>query len=167
MKLIACCLVCLLTVAAVPLKGQSSPADALTATVQRNHELHARALQAVQAERERAKQPLCPKAMNTIEINTCYAAELEITDGNYVKLARALGALLRPGDEAKDGASTRIPFDDAETTWHTYRDQACVAAGDQYAGGTIRPMIEIGCRITITRHHMDELWAVYSDVGTH
>ena len=87
-----------------------------------------------------------------------------MTDANYTKLVRILGALLRSGNTATPPA--RIPFDDAESAWHTYRELACHAAGAQYEGGTIRPSIEMGCSLKLTRHHMDELWDVYSDLGT-
>jgi len=147
--------------------GQTKSVDSLTAEIQRGQDLHGRALHIVETEQARAKQPLCPKAATTYDANNCYATELGITDGNYLKLVRALGALLRSGGEADaKTAPARIPFDDAETTWHTYRDQACNAVGDQYDGGTIRPSMEMGCRITLTRHHMDELWDIYSDLGT-
>ena len=128
-------------------------------------QLQARALAAVQAERARAKQPLCPKAMNTVENNLCYQRELGISDGNYRKLVLAVGAMLRSHDEAK-AAPTRITFDDAETAWSKYRDAACDADGAWNEGGTIRPSAEMGCKITLVRHHMDELWALYSDLGT-
>ena len=106
--------------------------------------------------------------MTTLAINECYSAELGITDANYLRLVRALGALLRSGEDDKNMTSpTGIPFDIAEAAWHNYRDLECKAAGDEYAGGTIRPSIEMGCRLTLTRHHIDELWDVYSDLGTH
>jgi uncharacterized protein YecT (DUF1311 family) len=159
--------ICLLTAAMGQQGAQTSSGDALTVEIQRDHELHARSLRIVQAEQARAKQPLCPKAMTTLDINECYSAELGITDANYLKLVRTLGVLLRSGDRAKTTASPRaIPFDEAEAAWHNYQDLACNAAGDQYAGGTIRPSIEMDCRLTITRHHIDELWALYSDLGT-
>ena len=166
MKLVLCLLfLCLSLGAVAQAAAHTSSADALA---KRDDELHARALRIVQAEQARAKQPLCPKATTTVDINACYYAELGMTDANYLKLARALGALLRSGEEDKAMAPpTPIPFDTAETAWHTYRDLACKAAGDEYEGGTIRPSIEMGCRLTLTRHHIDELWDVYSDLGTH
>lgn len=146
---------------------QANSNDALTARIQRDHELHARALEIVQAEDARAKQPLCPNAMNTREINECSSAELEITNANYLKLVRALGGLLRSGDSGDDGTPPKpISFDHAESAWDTYRELACNAAGDRWAGGTIRPSVVTGCRLTVTRHHIDELWAIYSDLGT-
>lgn len=156
---------CLWAAALVPAKAQDNSANALAAEIKQDKELHDRALGIVQAEQARAKQPLCPKAQSTLDINECYSAEVTTTDTNYTKLIRALGALLRSGDGSK-AAPARIPFDDAETAWHSYREMACKAAGDQYEGGTIRPSIEMGCSLTLTRHHIDELWVLYSDLGT-
>jgi uncharacterized protein YecT (DUF1311 family) len=157
---------CVPTVVFSQAKDQTHSAAIQMSTTDRGKVLHDRALGVVQAERARAKQPLCPKAMTTLDINECYSAELEKTDANYTKLVRVLGVLLRSGEEAGTAAPARIPFDDAEDAWHKYRESACHAAGAQYEGGTIRPSIEIGCSLTITRHHMDELWDLYSDLGT-
>lgn len=152
---------------AVLAQQQPSPKDALAAQIKQGAELHARGQRIVQAEDTRAKQSLCAQAVNTLEINTCMNAELGTTDANYKKLVRALGLLLRSGDDASTGAAPKpIPFDDAEAAWSSYRDLACKAAGSQYEGGTIRPSVEMGCSITITQHHIDELWAIYSDLGT-
>lgn len=128
---------------------------------------HIRAQLAIQAEQARAKEPLCPKAMTTLDINECYSAELATTDGNYLELVRALSDLLHPGDEPGTASPPKtIPFDDAEAVWQRYRKMSCEAIRDVYAG-TIRTSIELGCRITLARHHMNELWAVYSEVGMH
>jgi uncharacterized protein YecT (DUF1311 family) len=159
-------LYCTSAIALPPLPARAKPSSIAVDPVQRDHELHARAQAAVEAERARARQPLCPKAQTTLDINTCDSAELNLTDQNEIRLVRALGALLRSNDQPA-AAPARIPFDDAESAWQTYRDLACKAAGDQYAGGTIRPSIGMTCRITIARHHMDELWAIYSDLDTH
>jgi uncharacterized protein YecT (DUF1311 family) len=161
-------LLCLPLGAVAQVEAPGSTADALTSKVQRYKELHARSLRIVQSEQARAKQPLCPNAMTTLAVNECYSAELATTDANYLGLVRTLGALLRAGEEEKSKSPpTAIPFDKAEAVWQNYRRLACDAAGDEYAGGSIRPSIELGCRISLTRHHIDELWDVYSDLGTH
>jgi uncharacterized protein YecT (DUF1311 family) len=166
MKLVAFLLfACLWATAMAPAGVQDNSASDLAAEIKRGKELHDRALGIVQAEQARAKQALCPKAQSTLDINECYSAEVTTTDANYTKLVRALGALLRAGD-GSSAAPARIPFDDAEAAWHTYREMACKAAGDQYEGGTIRPSIEMSCSLTLTRHHIDELWVLYSDLGT-
>ena len=128
-------------------------------------QLHTRALAAVQAERARPKQPMCGKAVTTLAINNCYADELAIGNANYKKLVLALGALWRADGDAKT-APKRIPFDDAETAWGKYRDAACDAMGAEYEGGSLRTSLEIGCENTLVRHHIEELWALYSDLWT-
>jgi uncharacterized protein YecT (DUF1311 family) len=168
MKLLACLLLLLPSLGASAQAGtQIRSVDALSADLRRGKELHARSLRIVQSEQARGKQPLCPKAMTTLDINDCYSAELRVTDTNYLGVVRTLGALLRLEENGKSTSSQiAIPFDTAEAAWQNYRDLACKAAGDEYAGGTIRPSIEMGCRLTITRHHINELWDVYSDLGT-
>ena len=127
--------------------------------------LHARAREALDAEHAHAKQPLCRTSADTPSYNRCYQRELNLSEANYTRLVRALGALFRL-DQTSDGPPKRIPFDDAESAWNAYRDAACQADAAQYKGGTIQPSIEMGCRITIVRHHMDELWELYSNLGT-
>ena len=129
--------------------------------------LHAQALGVVQEEDARAKQPFCEKALTTLDINQCYFAELGKINASYLKLARLLGALLRAGYEPGEKPEVkRISFDDAESAWASYRDKECNAAGSVYEGGTIRPSVELGCKITLTHSHMDELWSLYDDLGT-
>ena len=147
--------------------SQSSQKPATPSAAKDRQVLHVQALGVVHAEDARAKQPLCPKAMSTLEVNECYSGENGKTNANYLKLVHLLGQLLRAGDEAEAQSPVRrIPFDDAETAWAAYREKACTAAGSIYEGGTIRPSIELGCRITVTQHHIDELWSLYNDEGT-
>ena len=168
MRLLGRVLAIALALAPFRMKAQHTTAPAATSSgtsIQQDAALHARALAAVDAEHARARQPLCPNAMTTVDINACRFQELSFTDSNYLRLARAVGALLRSEDE-EPAKSTPIPFDGAEAAWHTYRDQACNAAGLEYEGGSMQPSIELGCKLTITRHHMDELWDLYNDLGT-
>lgn len=166
MKLTVCLLACLAVALSPPVVAQKQTPDALTARIQRDHLQHLRAQNIVQAEQARARQPLCSKAQTTLEINTCDSTELGLTNQNYVKLVRTLGALFRSSEDPPAANPTRIPFDDAETAWQNYRDLACKVDGDQYQGGSIRPSIEMSCQITVTRHHIDELWELYSNLGT-
>ena len=139
--------------------GQAAPA---VSTVD---QLRTRALAVLQAERARAKQPMCAKAATTPENNECYGRELKMSDGNYVKLVRALGAFLR-GVSDVNGAPGRIPFDDGETAWSSYREVACKADASRFEGGTIQSSMEMGCEITLVRSHMEELWKLYSNAET-
>lgn len=45
----------------------------------------------------------------------------------------------------------------AQRAWIEYRDGHCTAEGAEYAGGSIRPLIESSCLATLTRRRTEEL----------
>ncbi|MEM7290651.1 MAG: lysozyme inhibitor LprI family protein [Pseudomonadota bacterium] len=45
----------------------------------------------------------------------------------------------------------------AQRAWIDYRDGHCTAEGAEYAGGSIRPLIENTCLAALTRHRTEEL----------
>jgi uncharacterized protein YecT (DUF1311 family) len=45
----------------------------------------------------------------------------------------------------------------AQRAWIDYRDGQCEAEGAQFAGGSIRPLITISCKTTMTRKRTEEL----------
>ncbi len=51
----------------------------------------------------------------------------------------------------------------ADRAWLTYRDLQCKAAGQQYEGGSMRPMIEWQCMTTLTEHRIADLKSIYED----
>ena len=51
----------------------------------------------------------------------------------------------------------------AERAWLGYRDLQCKAAGQQYEGGSMRPMIESQCLTTVTVHRIADLKSIYED----
>ena len=146
--------------------AQGTSADIATAQAKQLQELHDRAAAIVRDEDARAEHPLCPTAANNLALGICEGKETAATDANETKLVRTLGLFYRvhlqyAGTPAKPGP---LSFDGAEATWHLFRDQVCQSVADQYSGGTAQPSIETACRINITRHHIDELWAVYKDI---
>jgi len=52
---------------------------------------------------------------------------------------------------------------DAERAWLSYRDIQCKAAGQQYEGGSMAPMIYSQCLTTITEHRIADLKSIYED----
>jgi uncharacterized protein YecT (DUF1311 family) len=129
---------------------------------------HNRAYEALHAEQERAKQPLCPKSVTTLDINQCTAQEFSATDRNYKAEVMALSALLGGLRDLPRESVATTPFDEAEATWLTYREQACNAfAGPRKDAGTIRPYLYGSCLISLTRNHMNALGDLYTEVGMH
>ena len=142
----------------------TSPPD----LIRRLHEFHKRAYEALYAEQERTRQPLCTKSLTTLDINKCTAQEFAATDRNYTAEIMALSALLGGLTGLPRSSFATTPFDAAEATWHTYREQACNAfAGPPKDGGTIRPSLYGSCLITLTRNHMNALGDLYTEVGMH
>ena len=146
--------------------AQQTSADMATAQAKQLQELHDRAAAIVRDEDARAGQPLCPTAANHLAEGICQQKETAATDANETNLVRTLGLFYRVhlrygGTPARPGP---LSFDQAEASWHLFRDQVCQSVADQYNGGTDQPFIETACRINITRHHIDELWAVYKDI---
>jgi len=52
---------------------------------------------------------------------------------------------------------------EAERAWLSYRDIQCKAAGQQYEGGSMSPMIYSQCLTTLTEHRTADLKSVYED----
>ena len=45
----------------------------------------------------------------------------------------------------------------SQRTWLAYRDAECRRVGQQYAGGSMRPMQELGCKAELTRLRIRQL----------
>jgi uncharacterized protein YecT (DUF1311 family) len=71
----------------------------------------------------------------------------------------------------KAGDQTQIKYEqmgieslkEAERAWLSYRDIQCKAAGQQYEGGSMSPMIYSQCLATLTEHRIADLKQVYED----
>jgi uncharacterized protein YecT (DUF1311 family) len=86
----------------------------------------------------------------TAEMRECGAALLERADAE-------LNAVYRQAmTQAKAGG-----YDDtlrkAQRLWIPYRDAACEAAAAPYQGGTIQPLIRLGCLTDLTETRTKEL----------
>lgn len=53
----------------------------------------------------------------------------------------------------------------AQRAWIDYRDGHCEGIGYQAAGGTMQPMLEQGCRATLTRNRTKELQELIDGLG--
>ena len=49
----------------------------------------------------------------------------------------------------------------AQAAWRGYRDRACRAAGGQFEGGSLQPVVLLDCRLRLTRERTLELWRAY------
>lgn len=61
------------------------------------------------------------------------------------------------GDFFADQANAHENLLKAQRAWIDYRDGQCEAEGAQYAGGSIRPLIEATCKADLTRQRTEQL----------
>jgi uncharacterized protein YecT (DUF1311 family) len=172
MKLRFCVLLCVSTALAQTGNQKNSagtsvkePSHATQATIRQ------RGTEALTREQARSKIDLCAKAQTggNAAIGACLVAEGKTTEQEYLTYVRSIGALLRlptTGSSETNLSNTpqHLPFDAAEDTWRTYRDQSCTSMATQWEGGDQAPIAYANCRLTLTWNHMNELAALYADL---
>ena len=91
----------------------------------------------------------CPDAQSQFEMNQCAGKAYKAADAELNKVYQKLAAVL---DEAEKAQLKTV-----ETAWLKYRDANCEFVGDQFKGGSIRPMIYAFCLADMTRNRTAEL----------
>ena len=143
-----------------------------------HHQLQAQGKQLFDDETAREKAGDCPTAQSTVEFETCYAKQIEITNGNlksYEEVIRGLlspppqmpGApaeMIGPGGRALSAQDLIDEFNHVEAAWLQYRETACTAAYHQFDGGTGGPPFQQECTLKLTRDHLRELDMIYGNV---
>ncbi len=107
------------------------------------------------------------------QMNDCAAYEHKQVEARlnkvYQKAMENMTAdLTRAG---KEGDQRQIEYEktaiaallQAERAWLNYRDVQCKAAGQQYEGGSMKPLIEARCLTTLTEHRIVDLKSVYEN----
>ena len=123
-------------------------------------------------EMSRAKAGDCPQAASTQSTVSCLGHEIEKTTANYNAYVGALRSVegLESSEEAYQPGPTGKPlsaeervreFDGVEAAWQAYQKAQCSAAYDAYKGGTIAPIIDLTCHLSLMRDRMRELENIY------
>ncbi|MCK8077566.1 DUF1311 domain-containing protein [Vibrio sp. 1CM2L] len=95
----------------------------------------------------------CENAMNTIEINHCAAIELESAQ---VELDKYLAASFEHNDyDAELVASIKK----AQQSWQAYMTAHCDSVYTQWRDGSIRGVMALSCKTTLTKQRTHEVWA--------
>src|SRR2546430_11586821 len=96
------------------------------------------------------KKPVpCADAQTQADMNICWGKEYKAADAT---LNQVYGQLMRKLDDAD-----RTQLKQVEAAWLKYRDANCEFVGDQYKGGSMRPMIVAMCLADTTRNRTTEL----------
>lgn len=117
----------------------------------------------------------CEAKAATVNFDTCYADQFRSADQDMNHLYRntILAFEQDIADAHKRSDSGQLSFDSAalfdlkatQAEWTKYRDLQCHAAGQQFQGGSIQPIVVNRCLILVTRHRIDEIRAAYEIGG--
>jgi len=102
--------------------------------------------------KQRQTQP-CEEHGSQAEASGCAHREFQAADAELNKAYGRLAGIL--------DAEEKALLKEAELAWIKYRDSNCVFESSQYAGGTMRPMIESFCLARVTRARTAELKGQY------
>ncbi|MEZ8358380.1 lysozyme inhibitor LprI family protein [Vibrio splendidus] len=95
----------------------------------------------------------CENAMNTLEINHCAAIELETAQA---ELDKYLAASFEHNDyDAELVASIKK----AQESWQAYMSAHCNSVYTQWRDGSIRGLMALSCKTTLTKQRTHEVWA--------
>lgn len=97
----------------------------------------------------------CEKAMTTIEINQCAKLELESAQDT---LNQYYQASLKRHQEDKELVSA---IETSQADWQTYMESQCGAVFTQWRDGTIRGVVTLSCKTTLTKQRTHQLWQYF------
>ena len=100
---------------------------------------------------DQKKSDPCAEAQTQGEMNVCWGNQYKAADAKLNEVYRRFMTKLDDADKAQLKA--------AQAAWLKYRDTNCEFVGDQYKGGTMRPMIAAICLTDVTTNRTTELAA--------
>jgi len=131
------------------------------------------AVLALQHQISESQNPCEERPVSQRQINDCAAFQYRQTDAHlntvYRKALQYMTDDLARGQ--KVGDQRQIEYEqtaiaslkEAERAWLSYRDIQCKAAGQQYDGGSMSPMIYSQCLATLTEHRVADVKSIYED----
>jgi uncharacterized protein YecT (DUF1311 family) len=60
-------------------------------------------------------------------------------------------------------ANQPATLDSAQTVWVAFRQAQCVAASDQFDGGSLQPVVFLSCWIEVTQERLRSLERLFRD----
>jgi uncharacterized protein YecT (DUF1311 family) len=102
----------------------------------------------------------CKDANTTVQMNECMMKQARSADATLNETYRRVMASFKGADDAASQsypASTRAALMDAQRAWVKYRDADCKAVYNQWKGGTIRDVMQLGCMKDRTEQRTREL----------
>ncbi len=100
------------------------------------------------SQKKRAADP-CANPQTQFEMNQCAGKDYKTADAALNQVYQRLVTMLDDEERAQ--------LKEAQTAWIKYRDLNCDFVGDQFKGGTMRPMVYANCLADMTRKRTTEL----------
>ncbi|MFC1531133.1 lysozyme inhibitor LprI family protein [Gemmatimonadota bacterium] len=91
----------------------------------------------------------CAESSTTVEMRVC-------SDQLNQQAESQLAEALRRARE-RAGVRSQAALIEAQARWEQYRDAQCEAEGAQYEGGSIQPVVILGCRLVLTEQRAEYL----------
>jgi|SRR5580658_1016933 uncharacterized protein YecT (DUF1311 family) len=119
------------------------------------------------------KNPCEEKPISQRQMDDCAAFQYKDADAHlnkvYQKVVQYMTDDLARAQKQRDQKQIKYEetamasLREAERTWIFYRDIQCKAAGQQYEGGSMVPMIYSQCLTNLTEHRTADLKSIYED----
>jgi uncharacterized protein YecT (DUF1311 family) len=100
-------------------------------------------------------EDFCQSAYSTYDSETCNQQAQNAADADLQALVSQIG------EHQKDDKTAQVLLKDANLAWKDYRDKACKAAYNQFAGGTFAPVAEGECSVRLTKERVRGLQTDY------
>jgi len=94
----------------------------------------------------------CENAISTLEINACASIELDLAQREMEHYLQA--SLEHNADDPELVEAIQV----AQKDWQAYYTSHCSSVYTQWREGTIRGVLTISCRTTLTKQRTHELW---------
>jgi uncharacterized protein YecT (DUF1311 family) len=96
-----------------------------------------------------SQSQLCQDSVTTPDIVECLASHLNLMDGDLNRTYQELRAGLNKTDYAK--------LLKAQRGWIKFRDAECARIADYASGGTMAPILKLGCLMKLTERRIADL----------
>lgn len=96
-----------------------------------------------------SQNQLCADSMTTTDIVDCLASHLNLIDGDLNRTYQELRAGLNTAEKAKLLKAQRL--------WIKYRDAECARIAGYASGGTMAPILNLGCLLKLTERRIGDL----------
>ena len=112
-----------------------------------------------------AQQSACANPITQLQINNCAHEMWMAADGDLNADYKYARFFLKAVDsdlpiDSQGGAKALLL---AQRAWIIYRDQSCIAESAIYTGGSLRPLIVLGCKERLTRARSEDLRRIFEE----